>query len=829
MIERNNIIKLLSGRTNVYHSAVLTCYTFDPIYFESIYLPTLRMLGITNVIVLMDSSMYDELLVDSSYQYHRVTISNYTLVRQENSHLGVFHPKMGLLFGEEEGVLIVGSGNLTFSGLSNNEEVWNVFHVQDNDSIHYPLLHKAWMYVSKVTKNTPTLVQKQLKWITEQSLWLQKACDDEAVKLKSGEICFLLYNSSNTSILNDLYKSIGDTKIRKITIVAPFFDTSGNVIKELQERLSPDLISCVLDLERQSAPYDLLKGNDSKIKFHKHTASNPLHAKIIEIQSDDKSWLLSGSANAGTQALGVSPNAFNDEVCILLQSNKQKDYIKELGLEFSELTFEERRAIEKPLQNQINSSSKKVTLISSEIKDDTLFLRFNKSGIEGTLHLLDSSQGTSLYQETIITDDEVTIVLKGTDSESYHVAVLRTDKEDISNRILVIKETNVESCNPDPKRRKLSSLLNDSELLENLSHILGYIEFEETDNQKKTYIVNQTSSNKKIDDDVIVTRDRFNELKDSALSISMHSGVRILAFLGQILFKKEEVKNTDDGLLDLNEEDGIIMAQKAIDETEVIERTINEATKLRSDIISFLKRMQQSLMNKTSDVSIHGSTNPAVNRPRLMATPGLNAASSLAISARSVICLMNKYGDNVEKPEEIRNLLVKCAGLFFSLYSNSYPSEDNRRSQKVIEMIKDASIDLLSALSFFYCSKKNSELTQLILNCLDSWRGTRELSEIMPAYEEQLKKLDSNFLDKDSIQRIRDIANFYLKEEIQQNEFSTSYRTIFFYRQGYGFLVVDDIKKIGNRWSYTYHSPWFDVRVNNITANFYKGYNNLDI
>ena len=824
MIERNNIIKLLSGRTNVYHSAVLTCYTFDPIYFESIYLPTLRMLGITNVIVLMDSSMYDELLVDSSYQYHRVTISNYTLVRQENSHLGVFHPKMALLFGEEEGVLIVGSGNLTFSGLSNNEEVWNVFHVQDNDSIHYPLLHKAWMYVSKVTKNTPTLVQKQLKWITEQSLWLQKACDDEAVELKSGEICSLLFNSSNTSILNDLYKSIGDTKIRKITIVAPFFDTSGNVIKELQERLSPDLISCVLDLERQSAPYDLLKGNDSQIKFHKHTASNPLHAKIIEIQSDDKSWLLSGSANAGTLALGGSPNAFNDEVCILLQSNKQKDYIKELGLEFSELTFEERRAIEKPLQNQTNSSSKKVTLISCEIKDDTLFLRFNKSGIEGTLHLLDSSQGTSLYQETIITDDKVTIVLKGTDSESYHVAVLRTDKEDISNRILVIKETNVESCNPDPKRRKLSSLLNDSELLENLSHILGYIEFEETDNQKKTYIVNQTSSNKKIDDDVIVTRDRFNELKDSALSISMHSGVRILAFLGQILFKKEQAKNTDDDLLGLNEEDGIIMAQKVIDETEVIERTINEATKLRSDIISFLKRMQQSLMNKTSDVSIHGSTNPAVNRPRLMATPGLNAASSLAIAARSVICLMNKYGDNVEKPEEIRNLLVKCAGLFFSLYSNSYPSEDNRRSQKVIEMIKDASIDLLSALSFFYCSKKNSELTQLILNCLDSWKGKSELNDILPAYEQQLNKLNSNYLDESSIQRILEIANTHFSQPVQQDELSMSYSTIYFYRQGYGFLVVDEIKKTGNQWSYTYHSPWFEERVNNITARMFKGY-----
>lgn len=825
MIERNNIIRLLSGRTNVYHSAVLTCYTFDPIYFESIYLPTLRMLGITNVIVLMDASMYDELLADPSYQCHKVTINNYTLVRQENAHKGVFHPKMGLLFGEEEGALIVGSGNLTFSGLSNNEEVWNVFHVESNNSSHYPLLYKAWMYVSDLSKNAPSLVQKQLKWISEQSLWLQKACDDAPIELKSEEICSLLYNSSSTSIINGVYESIGTTEIREITIVAPFFDTGG-IIQELQKRLSPNLINCVLDLERQSAPYDLLKSSDSNIKFYKHTATNPLHAKIIEIQGDNETWLLSGSANAGGLALGIRDNAFNDEVCVLLHNTKGKDYIKELGLDFSELTSEERRSIEKPLQNQQKTNSKKVTLISCEIKDETLSVRFDKSGVEGTLHLLNSTQDITIHQERITTGNDVTIDLKDTDFESFHVAVLRTDDEDISNRILVIKESNVESCNPDPKRRKLSSLLNDSELLENLSHILGYIEFDETDNQKKMSIVNKNSS-KKNDDDIIVTRDRFNELKDSALSINMHSGVRILAFLSQILFKKEEVKNSDDSLLDLNEEDGIIMAQEVDDETAVIEQTINEAAKLRSDIINYLRRMYQSQMDKTTDSSIHGNINPAVNRPRLIAIPGLNAASSLAVATRATICLMNKYGDNVDKPEEIRNLLVKCAGLFFSLYANNYPSDENRRSQKVIELIKDASVDLLSALSFFYCGKKNSELTQLILNCLDSWKGKSELNGIMPAYEQQLNKLNSNFLDESSIQRIREIASIYLKDEVQQDEFSTSYRTIYFYRHGYGFLVVDGIKKIGDQWSYTYHSPWFEEKINNISSTKFKGYADL--
>lgn len=38
MIERKNIIKLLSDRSNVYHSALLTTYSFDPIFFESVSL-----------------------------------------------------------------------------------------------------------------------------------------------------------------------------------------------------------------------------------------------------------------------------------------------------------------------------------------------------------------------------------------------------------------------------------------------------------------------------------------------------------------------------------------------------------------------------------------------------------------------------------------------------------------------------------------------------------------------------------------------------------------------------------------------------------------------
>ena len=222
MIERQNIIKLLGDRTNIYHSALLTTYSFDPIYFEAVYLSTLRKLGITNVVVLMDASMYDQLLSDSNYQCHRVSQYNYTLVRKESFHSGVFHPKVVLLFGEEEGSLIVGSGNLTYSGLANNDEVWNAFHVQGNNSIHYPLFYQAWKYLSKSANQTSSLVSRQIDWMLEQSLWLHQDTTDSTVLLSSGEECTLLYNTAESTILDKLLLSIGDKKIVSIRVIAPF-------------------------------------------------------------------------------------------------------------------------------------------------------------------------------------------------------------------------------------------------------------------------------------------------------------------------------------------------------------------------------------------------------------------------------------------------------------------------------------------------------------------------------------------------------------------------------------------------------------------------------
>ena len=823
MIERQNIIKLLGDRTNIYHSALLTTYSFDPIYFEAVYLSTLRKLGITNVVVLMDASMYDQLLSDSNYQCHRVSQYNYTLVRKENFHSGVFHPKVVLLFGEEEGSLIVGSGNLTYSGLANNDEVWNAFHVYGNNSIHYPLFYQAWKYLSQSANQTSSLVSRQIDWMLEQSPWLRQETTDSTVLLSSGEECALLYNTAESTILDKLLLSIGDKRIVSIKVIAPFYDAEGDALSALKKQLAPKEMQCILDLERQSAPYSLLKTDTSTV-FCKADSSNPLHAKIFELQAEDETWLLCGSANAGNMALGTGHYAFNDEVCILLHCNTQRNYIAEMGLKYIALTQEERKSIVKPKQIEKEPNKLQVKFVYCEEQNDELRLQFSKDGIKGELTLLDSHQSI-IYQKNIITRQNMSINIADVEIANLNMAVLMNNETEISNRLLVVREVNVERGNPDPKRRKLSRLLDDPDLLENLSHILGYIEFDDAKKMsKRVKSADNTTSDEQ--EDVAVTSDRFNVLKDSALSISMHSGIRILGYLRQILFENEEIENTDDDLLEIDDEGskGDNEKEKDFDHKS---SEASDAAKMRNDVVSFLKKMLSFLQEKTKDASIYGDYNKAVNRQCLQAVSGLNAASSIAVAARAIIFMMNKYGQVVRKPAEVRDLFIKCVGYFLSLYSNKLPDTDTLRNRKIRELLNDATIDVLSALCFFGYDKQDCLMPQLVLNAFELWKGQEEINDLLPLMDSQIERLNPEVLNPKSIDRIRGIAAVYLNGETPIEEFSLWHDKIFMLRRGFGFLIVDNLKRASNGWSYAYHAPWFDDKISSTTGTKFKGYYDL--
>lgn len=828
MIDRRNIIQLLDDRSNVYHSAILTCYSFDPIFFESVFLSVLRRLGITNILVLMDASKYDALLADEGYKSHQVNTSGYSLVRMSNNHGGVFHPKMTLLFGADEGALIIGSGNITFSGLVNNDEVWNAFHISGNVSPNYPLLYHAWEYVQLLMEGASTLQAKQMGWIKEQCEWLQREATEESVLLQNGEEAILLYNSTDSSIIDKLVAEVGDAKVKEITMIAPFYDAEGKILKELSRRFNHHKMKCVLDLNRQSAPYALLHSDSAgNFSFFQYKSDHPLHAKILEIQTDKGTWLLSGSANASSSAFGLF-STFNDEVCVLLHSNEEKNYISELGLKDFILPIEKKQQkdIIQPVLSQESVSAIKVLLTSCEQKEDGVYLRFSKERIIGKLAFLNNNL-KEIYVLTIATANELVVEAE---AEEFHLVVLKEEGMEVSNRCLVIKELNVESFNPDPKRRQLSSLLDDADMLKNLSHILGYIEFNDEEKRETTKVNIMTTKEKHVLESVTVDRESFWNLKDSSmLSLSLHPGVRILNYLQQILFKKEEASSGEEEMKEIEKVDNGVYEGL----TQAL-AGINEARRMRNDVISFLKRMDEALTKMSLNKDSMGKAGnaekalPINNKEylhKLIVVPKMNASSSLAVATTSVACLMHNYGGKIQHSYEVRSLLMKDATMFFALYGFNIPTGDTNVSKRIVELLKEGCVQLLVALSYFDYPKTSYDLQLTLLNMFCVW-SKEQVEDIKKTYNEDIDKIqDSGFTGR-TIALINMVADLF-KNNIPVNEFSPNTDRIFVFKNGYGFFAVDEIKKVENGWSYVYHHPRYERKIDRCSAAKFKGFKEI--
>lgn len=823
MTTRKNIIKLLStgSKAMPYHSAVLTCYTFDPLFFESVYLPCLRNLGITNVIVLMEATMYDALLADAAYTCHPVRLTNYTLVRQENRHHGVFHPKLSLLFGATEAALLVGSGNLTFSGMSENEEVWNVFHVKGASSPHYPLLFKAWEYAKTLCQDSSPLVQRQLAWIALLSPWLSEKPITNYALLASGETCWLLYNSPSAGIIDQMEQIIGTQSVKSVTVVAPFYDPKGQALRAIQSRFHPQVLHCVLDPDRKRIPYGLLH-EEGEIEFYRYTGKNPLHAKLIQVETEHDTWLLSGSANAGNKALGAADGCYNDEVCILLHAPYAHNYLQELDLHVTLLEESERQSMIIPKPSLQVETAYTLHIHSVEDRGDQLNIHFSKAGVAGELAFYDN-QAQRIATHSVTTAEILCLDLDFPHYEATQWVVLTQQGKEISNRCFIVKEVCVERANPDPKRRKLTQLLNETTLRENLPQLLDLIAFDDQPAQAApthSLTLSGGKSSKGDPTDVEVEKDRFDVLRESKISIGLHAGVRILDFLKQVLFKTEEAESTDDERLD-SERKGENMGGN---QPKLQTVSPSDAAKMKTSVLGFLKRMEDFLVKQTEETGNRVETGNPETEPKLFACPTLNAASSLCVAATIVIQLMKQYGELLTKRCDVRDKFLRCVLLFYAVYSNKVPQADDYKSQKIRELLREGTLMVLTACSFFNFSRNLEGLIQAVLNATRIWKGQPEQDNLLPDWEKQLALLSSPTQHPQSLKWIRSAATLLLSPHpIPLQHFTSDEPTLFVHRKGVGFIVIENLKRVGSKWEYDYRYPWNEGDFS-YAATTYKGY-----
>lgn len=213
---------------------------------------------------------------------------------------GVFHPKLGLFFGDADAHMLVGSGNLTFGGWGMNLEA--VEHIHPSFAAEAFDDAADFFDLMAMSENIRCGAEGQFEEIASR---LRLSAEGAP---RRGD--FRLLHSVGSSIgeqLAELADALGGAQ--KLTVVSPYFDVNGIAVSKLAEQLGCDDVS--LHVHPSSPVRGPMGTNWPKGTWAKPVCIDDpfgrdrrhLHAKSFEVLCRRGRLLMTGSANATLAAL----------------------------------------------------------------------------------------------------------------------------------------------------------------------------------------------------------------------------------------------------------------------------------------------------------------------------------------------------------------------------------------------------------------------------------------------------------------------------------------------------------------------------------------------
>ncbi|MGJ1204605.1 hypothetical protein [Sphingobacterium lactis] len=507
-LERENILTLIGSRR--YHSCILTTFSFDFYFFEMKAMKWLRSCGVRNINVFIDGYYYSELMRQATGEEMQLTAGYSLYPVFQNS---VFHPKIWMLFGDKEGLLIVGSGNLTNSGNGNNDEIWGAYHFDIRSTENAPIFSSAWNYLSMLSSTVKgQMNEKTTRWIIEHSKWLNElpaVKPFEFLNTSQKEKVAFLFNSETSSIWNELLKHISNEKIVEITTISPFYDSKGKVLQELKNLFPKADINVVLeesgfipsamDLSKTFSFYDWCNAGISRVQYSKSDNSNSkLHGKIIHIKTKDgKEFCLFGSANITPEGLALAGKNANAEVSLLIRSEKG-GLLNKLGIklkvgnkkQLSDFTSTAHKSIYETI---IKNNKFQVQLLSAELIYDELTIHLNGNFSEPFKFMLFDKENRYFHSQTFSKfEQELKVKLNAELGSFQYVQLANMEDEFVSNKLLVSDYFHLAKTHPNPKTEDIERIYSEIQNgeLSKVLDLLHYAIIDETENEESASILN---------------------------------------------------------------------------------------------------------------------------------------------------------------------------------------------------------------------------------------------------------------------------------------------------------------------------------------------------
>jgi hypothetical protein len=639
-LHRENILQLIGSKR--YHSAILTTFSFDFYFFEMKAMKWLRSCGVRNVNVLIDGHYYAELMKHSGGEEMQLTPGYSLYPVFQNS---IFHPKIWMLFGEKEGLLIIGSGNLTNTGNGNNEEIWGAFHFDIRSTENSPIFSEAWHYLQQLCKETKgTIREKTSRWIEDHAKWLKSLPHFDSLKLHSvngKEKAAFLSNKKGSSIWQQLTEILRHEKVTEIITLSPYYDINGRAIQEIKSLFPTANIKIVLDasgtipeqlpLSKSYSFYDWYELGISKSLYSKaegHYSDSKLHAKIIHFKTkSDKEYCLFGSANVTPEGLGLAGTFPNSEVSLLIQSNAGS-LLSQLGIKLkSPQKLSDFNADSKqPIYDTIIKHNRvKIRLLSAERFHDELHL-FGEGLYDNAIDVRFFNQENKVLQTVDIGEFKPEMRVKlFTSSEGTHYVELYDQKQQISlsNKILLSDYSLLIRTHPNPKTsdfEEIYSQLQGGELTKVLD-LLPYAILDDVESDSITALLSRGNSRKeelqeKGGPDKLYDLSSYKIIESNTIEKGLLLSSLSLRVLDVLKFiKTKEFAASTETELRVDEQEADLAAISGVEKTAVPITTENSLVNLKSEKRKLLKYFED-LFNHQQSI-LYFNNNSKEYRPTL--------------------------------------------------------------------------------------------------------------------------------------------------------------------------------------------------------------------
>ncbi|MBR3386860.1 MAG: hypothetical protein IKM75_09170 [Bacteroidales bacterium] len=741
----HDIFDLIGGGSR-YHSAIITCYSFDPVFFSNFYLPSLRSAGPRNILVLVDSANYDSAL-DGFERYGNVVPEmKCHLVRMRPSSNGVFHPKLVLLFGKKDVFIAVGSGNLTYSGYLRNDELWGAFQISGETSSNYPILRQAWDYLLGLLPKEDA-IDRQITWIRENCPCIETAEHNEEAfaTINNHTRAYFIGNTGEGTIYSQISEIVGNRRVNYIKVLSPFYD-QNECLNQLQGRYNPSRLSYVFDSYSPLLPRQM---RDNWHAFEWINSNKRLHGKAFQFETDDNTVLVIGSANSTVAAWGNDESYSNDEACIVLVSDEKKDYFEELEIGFDKEVNSLKPGSAGYPEKESKSGFEYHILSCVCNAEGVFFISLDKDVPECDLIIL-NRLGQSIRKEKVESSNCL-IKIKIEYDLTGRIVALSNDGKWVTNKCLILSEYQLQGMNPDDSNRKLDLLLESSPdwegHIEEILSYAGYHSVKWDELRQASSSRRKTASEKQKEEkaDPGIKRADFDRVVlGGSLPPHVAANLKIADYLNARL--KGSSLDEDDSEVDAfysqKDKDGGLPDEDP-KRNKTIEHKVREV-KVYKSLMSFCLRV-----NKSYDLAIAKKGRLSSGLPASFAIePTLDDYS---IFATVVICA---FYCQLHKEKAFKfnwyTFVLSFVAKFLYIFRIGYKEGHGYSFNKLQELQRDAAVNILLLFSHFYWERKDALVEIVVLNLLDS------IPDKEKVIEQYKKSLDEKALDyrSDSVRKI---------------------------------------------------------------------------